>query len=304
MAMKKIVIRTADVPAFLSVFAYIKLRTNIDRLFRRLPQPLNQVHELPLTFPVTALQQAAEQALTQYGSYGWLSSQGRSRSSYQSLSLTHNPNIRDPAVTEFNSTLGSSFIAPGSYFYGNIRTWLKLRGRMKNSYYDSYAFNQPNTVAREQFGDLFGHFKRTVIRSRLSVIRAGAKDSTNPEYLLHRDEPVYENIRINIPLTQSPDHYLQYRGEDINLKLGKAYTWDTNQPHRVHGVDGTDRTNLVLGFSPWFDYDAKQQTWISNEYYGECHPIEMVQNGWVADILKVRVASLNNSKDTLCHNAS
>jgi hypothetical protein len=207
-------------------------------------------------------------------------------------------------VTEFNCTLGSSFIAPGSFFYGNVRTWLKLRGRMKNSYYDSYAFNQPNTVAREQFGDLFGHFKRTVIRSRLSVIRAGAKDSTNPEYLLHRDEPVYENIRINIPLTQSPDHYLQYRGEDINLKLGKAYTWDTNQPHRVHGVDGTDRTNLVLGFSPWFDYDAKQQTWISNEYYGECHPIEMVQNGWVADILKVRVASLNNSKDTLCHNAS
>jgi hypothetical protein len=207
-------------------------------------------------------------------------------------------------VTEFNSTLGSSFIAPGSYFYGNIRTWLKLRGRMKNSYYDSYAFNQPNTVAREQFGDLFGHFKRTVIRSRLSVIRAHARDSTNPEYLLHRDEPVYENIRINIPLTQSPDHYLQYRGEDINLKLGKAYTWDTNQPHRVHGVDGTDRTNLVLGFSPWFDYDAEHEAWISNEYYGECHPIEMVKNGWVADILKVRVASLNNSKDTLCHNAS
>jgi hypothetical protein len=285
MAMKKIVIRTADVPSFLSVFAYIKLRTDIERLFRRLPQPLNQVHELPLTFSVTALQQAAEQALTQYGSYGWLSSQGRSRSSYQSLSLTHNPDIRDPAVTEFNSTLGSSFIDPGSYFYGNIRTWLKLRGCIKNSYYDSYAFNQPNTVARKQFGDFLSHFSRSMIRSRLSVIRAGARDSLHPDYLLHRDEPVYENIRVNIPLTVSPRHYLQYNDQDVNLKLGQAYTWDTNQSHRVHGVDSTDRINLVLGFSPWFDYDAEQQAWVSNEYYGECHPIEMVQQGLVSNII-------------------
>jgi hypothetical protein len=269
------------------VFAYLKLRTNIDQLFGRLPQPANQVHECELNYPVGALQQAAEQALTQYGSYGWLSSQGRSRSSYQSLSLTHNPNICDPAVTEFNSTLGSSFIGNQSFFYGNVRTWLKLRGRMKNSYYDSYAFNQPNTVAREQFGEFFGHFKRTLIRSRMSVIRAHALDSANPDYLLHRDEPVYENIRINIPLTQSPKHYLQYRGQDINLKLGQAYTWDTNQPHRVHGIDGTDRINLVLGFSPWFDYDAEQQAWASNEYYGECHPIEMVQQGWVSNIVGV-----------------
>ena len=304
MTMKKIVIRTADVPPFLSVFSYIKLRTNIERLFQRLPQPANQVHECELNYPIGTLQQAAEQALALYGSYGWLSSQGRSRSSYQSLSLTHNPHIRDPAVTEFNSTLGSSFINNQSFFYGNVRTWLALRGRLKNSYYDSYAFNQPNTVAREQFGDLLSHLPRTLIRSRLSVIRAHAQDSTNPDYLLHRDEPVYENIRINIPLTQSPDHYLQYRGADINLKLGRAYTWDTNQSHRVHGVDHADRTNLVLGFSPWFDYDAEHEAWVSNEYYGECHPIEMVQNGWVADILKVKVSSLNNSKDTLCHNAS
>ena len=287
MAIKKIVIRTADVPRFFSVFLYIRYRTDIERRFRRLPQPLNQVHGMQLNLSTTALQQSAEEALAQYGSYGWLSRQGRSRSSYQSLSLTHNPDIRDPAVTEFNSTLGSSFIDPGSYFYGNIRTWLKLRGRLKNSYYDSYAFNQPNIVTQELFGNLHSHFDRTMIRSRLSVIRAGAVDSVNPDYLLHRDEPVYENIRINIPLTVSPAHYLQYNGRDINLELGQAYTWDTNQPHRVHGVDATDRINLVLGFSPWFDYDAEQEAWVSNEYYGECHPIEMVRQGWVADIIKV-----------------
>jgi hypothetical protein len=304
MAIKKIVIRTADVPRFLSVFSYIKYRTDIERRFKRLPQPVDQVLAQPLALDVTVLQQAGQQALAQYGSYGWLSSQGRSGSSYQSLSLTHNPHTNDPNVTEFNSTLGSSFINNQSFFYGNVRTWLALRGCMKNSYYDSYAFNQPNTVMLALFGNLHSHFRRTMIRSRLSVIRAHARDSVNPDYLLHRDEPVYENVRINIPLTASPNHYLQYRSEDINLELGKAYTWDTNQPHRVHGVDSTDRINLVLGFSPWFDYDTEQQAWVSNEYYGECHPIEMVQQGWIADIITVQNTLLNKQKETLCHNAS
>jgi hypothetical protein len=290
MPIKKIVIRTADVPGFLSVFSYIKCRTDIQQRFRRLPRPPNQVHHMPLNYPVLALAKSAQHALEKYGMYGWLSRQGRSCSSYQSLSLTHNPSINDPAVNELNSTLGSSFISNRSFFYGNIGTWLSLRGQLKNSYYDSYAFNQPNTVAREQFGDFLSYFKRTLIRSRLSVIRAGARDSANPDYLLHQDEPVYENVRINIPLSTSPNHYLQYNGENINLKLGQAYTWDTNQPHRVHGIDHTDRINLVLGFSPWFDYDQEQQAWISNEYYGECHPIEMVQQGWVADIIGAETA--------------
>jgi hypothetical protein len=290
MPIKKIVIRTADVPGFLSVFSYIKYRTDIQQRFRRLPQPPNQVHHVRLNYPVSVLAESAQHALEKYGMYGWLSRQGRSRSSYQSLSLTHNPSINDPAVNELNSTLGSSFINNRSFFYGNIGTWLSLRGQLKNSYYDSYAFNQPNIVTQKFFGDFQKHFRRTMIRSRLSVIRAGAQDSANPDYLLHRDEPVYENVRINIPLTASPNHYLQYNGEDINLELGQAYTWDTNQPHRVHGVDHTDRINLVLGFSPWFDYDPEQQAWISNEYYGECHPIEMVQQGWVAGIIGTETA--------------
>lgn len=285
--MSKIVIRVKDVPAFCSVFSWIKLRTNIEKCFRRLSKPSNSVHELKLKYPVNALKLAATRALNKYGSYGWLSAQGRARnSSYQSLSLTHNPNINDSAVNEFNCTLGSSFINNNSFFYGNLQTFILLRGRLKNSYYDSYGFNEPNSIILNYFQDFHSHFKRTMIRSRLSIIRSNAIDSKNPDYLLHKDEPVYENVRINIPITTSPNHYLQYNNTDINLRLEHAYTWDTNQPHRVHGVDSADRINLVLGFSPWFDYVPEEQIWISNEYYGECHPIEMVRMGLVADIVQ------------------
>ena len=230
--------------------------------------------------------QSANAAISRYGCYGWLSRQGRSDSSYRSLSLTHNPLINDPNVTELNSTLGSSLIDNRSFFYGNFGTWLKLRGRLRDSYYDSYAFNQPNAIIKEFFSDFHSHFNRTMIRSRLSVICSGANDSLNPDYLLHKDEPVYENIRVNIPVTLSPKHYLQYGGYDINMRLGHAYTWDTNQPHRVHGVDNTNRINLVLGFSPWFDYVPEDRVWVSNEYYGEVHPIEMVRSGLIVDVVQ------------------
>ena len=67
MPIKKIVIRTADVPGFLSVFSYIKYRTDIQQRFRRLPSPPNQVHHLPLNYPVSALAKSAQHVLEKYG---------------------------------------------------------------------------------------------------------------------------------------------------------------------------------------------------------------------------------------------
>lgn len=278
----KIVIRPDDVPNSHTIWSYIESHTNVVELFNKFdPQPYS-VYELTLDYSIKQIQAAAESALQTYGSYGWLSSQGRSNGSYKSLSLTYNPHINDSEVNEFNSTLGSSGIVRNKFFYGSKQTIEELN-YIKNSYYDTYAFNQPNAIISEYLSDFYSHFKRTLIRSRLSVIQAYATDSKHPKYMLHKDEPVYENIRINIPVTGSPDHYLQIENTDINMIPGYAYTWDTHQPHRVHGVNEEDRINLVLGFSPWFDYHPEEDIWVSNEYYGECHPIEMVKLGYVIE---------------------
>lgn len=51
--------------------------------------------------------------------------------------------------------------------------------------------------------------------------------------------------------------------------------------HRVYavGAPATDRVHLVLGFSPWFDYDAHERVWRSNAWYGKVHPLDLWAGG-------------------------
>jgi hypothetical protein len=68
-----------------------------------------------------------------------------------------------------------------------------------------------------------------------------------------------------------------------HLPVGNMYTWDTNVPHRAYPDSNEDksRTHLVLGFSPWFDYDQNEDCYFSNEFYGEMHPLDMLVSGKV-----------------------
>lgn len=280
--MKRIEIRLDDVPSYGTVFQYIRYKTDIAKRFAKLDKGRkDDLIELSFSYPIDQLDKQCQSAVREFGTYGWLSKQGRSKSSYRSLSLVFNPELDDPQTNQYNSTLGSSKIDAGKYFYGSLKTFIGLRGRIKDSYYDSYGFNTPNLPCKDNLGDFTKTFKCTQIRSRLSIIRANAVDSLSPDYLLHKDEPVYENLRINIPLTETHKHFLQIGGHDYVLKRGKAYTWNTNKPHRVFGVSTEDRANLVLGFSPWFDYIPEERKWVSNAYYGELHPLDMVKQGLV-----------------------
>jgi hypothetical protein len=42
----------------------------------------------------------------------------------------------------------------------------------------------------------------------------------------------------------------------------------------------------VLGFCPWFDYNAEEDSWTSNEFYGEMHPIDMLVGGHIHEKIK------------------
>jgi hypothetical protein len=47
------------------------------------------------------------------------------------------------------------------------------------------------------------------------------------------------------------------------------------------------RIHLVLGFSPWFDYDAENDTWAPNSYFGKLHPFDMVAEGILSPHLRL-----------------
>ena len=47
--------------------------------------------------------------------------------------------------------------------------------------------------------------------------------------------------------------------------------------------DVQKRVNIVFGISPWFDWNEEDQSWESNQYYGEVHPIDMLHEGFLVD---------------------
>jgi hypothetical protein len=65
------------------------------------------------------------------------------------------------------------------------------------------------------------------------------------------------------------------------FKAGIGYSWDTNLPHRACSMNANapDRAAIILGFSPWFDYDPDSDTWAPNEFFGKKHPLQMLVDG-------------------------
>lgn len=249
---------------------------------------------------LAGLRAAAREAIQRYGLHGFLNSNGREPGDYESLSLTYNPDLRDPGIRDVHqSTLGGSDILPEEYY--NDTTHLNRRGRKlkrlsdtANTYFDTYGFRLLTPAARiGALGEFFAGCGLSPVRSRLSVLYGDRGDQIGFNFGWHCDESVFENLRINIPLVAHPSYRLQIEhradvpAEDSRhmslhyLKTGYAYTFDTNRPHRVFPLRPCRimRVHLVLGFAPWFRYDARSDTWSPNEYYGRVHPFDIVRRG-------------------------
>lgn len=100
----------------------------------------------------------------------------------------------------------------------------------------------------------------------------------------HVDEPIFHNLRFNIPLVTDKNYYLEIQSEDFSydqhLNVGSGYVWDTIRPHRAYAksTPSIDRAHIVFGFTPWFSYNFQTDSWKANEYWG-MHPFEMVKQG-------------------------
>ena len=220
------------------------------------------------------------EAIQRFGFHGWTNKSilQPNISKYGGLSFVYNPKHLDE-MDKNSSTLGTSRNTIDQFYDYNTTNTPNL----KNSYLDTYSFTE-NTDLRN-FGYikdfLDSRSKRTLIRSRLGVIKAGNPNFKFNEYAWHRDEQICVNIRINIPIVTELDYLFQLRDEEpYHLETGYAYTWDTTHPHRVYHFAETtkDRIHFVLGYSPWFDFDKENQCWIKNEFWGK-HPIQMVMDG-------------------------
>lgn len=168
--------------------------------------------------------------------------------------------------------------------------------REKDSYFDTWSYTRWTSAATDSgIRDLLGNTRCQVLRSRVAWQRGAFRSyritpENNDRYTWHSDEPIVHNLRINIPIKTSAAFGLEIKeSPPVILEAGHAYTWDSNIVHRQIQVDNSskeDRINMIVGFNPWFDWDESRQAWVSNEYYGRMHPLDMALEGLVIPGMK------------------
>lgn len=278
--------KVSEVPNELPVFQALAKRYNFAEAVADVSTKIAGLRAIPLVNQ-NALTTTVLELVKKHGLFPQRNSDG-SATGYDSLSLVYNPNVVEGQWQ--NATLGSEKLKASEFYWGKASTFSKV-GDLKNSYYDSYGFSCLSPAGIELQSHL--EFKRNLIRSRISAIRANTKATTGFTFGWHKDEPVFENFRFNIPITTSPEYLLQIEKErekpfyysrtmdTAHLDIGNGYFWDTSLPHRVYSssLGRIDRINIVLGFSPWFDYNQDNDEWLPNQFFGKKHPFDMMYDG-------------------------
>ena len=259
---------------------YILHNTDTPKIWEKVRQDFseNKLAFLIKDFDQKKLTEDTVSALDTIGFHSWATSTyGNNNQKYGGLSFVYNPNHIDSVVNEA-STLGTPKAPARDFFdYKNIKN-------IKNSYLDTYGFTEPTKLANYGYiKEFLTRGQRTLIRSRLGVIKAGIQNVFYDHYAWHVDESIYLNLRLNIPITTEPNYLFQIKNEEpyhLDIGEGKAYSWNTAIPHRVFhkGTTTKDRINFVLGYSPWFDFDKENRCWVENDFYGK-HPFQMLLDG-------------------------
>lgn len=193
---------------------------------------------------------------------------------YKGFSLTYNKDYigdRGP----YNQTMGTKEMTQ-VYRIKNEENFPNI---IKNTYYDTFGFRHVHPVVSKYFSDLFAKFNCGLSRSRVSYFYPHLTKLPDTSGI-HVDELPLYLLRVNIPLKTNNNHILKVDGEDAygnklsfekHLEVGKAYIWNTIIPHQVtvkeETTDTEPRIHLVLGLTPWLDYNEPNDEWTFNSNY-------------------------------------
>lgn len=272
-------------PAHLSLFQWIYEQSDFATAVCDVSASalMTDVIELPHKIDIPSLVKDTLAALETFGTKGWQTTNGQSQA-YGGLSMVYNPDLID-TIDANQHTLGTRANTPDQFYYDSTENFRSVR----NTYFDSYGFRTlAPCIAETNLKKFINEFHLSPTRSRIAVLDADMHDRVGEEFLWHKDETVFENLRINVPIDTDTSFLFQLENQmPIHLELGKMYTWDTNLPHRVYATSKSTkkRTHLVLGFSPWIDYIEKDDAFVINRHFGKTHPFDILLDGFAHGLI-------------------
>jgi hypothetical protein len=269
-----------DCPSNLNFIEYIKKNTPwedaVNSVSYRDTEPQNLFVK-----SITNYTEILDEILFLYNTVGSVYWRSQDSKSIYGLSLSYNPE-NDPIDWKC-----ASFGHPRYKKFSNTDYFAQPNKDQhtapKNDYLDSYGFRKllPEINSCFELLNLFESFSSSILRVTSRTIDGSY---CFPSYAnnggMHKDDSIFEMVRLNICLSTDGNFGLQYIDKDpVFPTPGEMYAINSNVEHRVYVNNFTNfqRTHLVIGISPWLNYDTQSDSWTLNEYFGKVHPLDLVK---------------------------
>ena len=221
------------------------------------------------------LYKSVKSAEAEIGTQGFMIN-GKESTGYGGFSLVYNPNYKGANPSLYHQTLGDPKLLTASSQEDNTKENSKIY-EGPDSYYDTYGFTSRMPIIEKYFGGLFSSLYGAVMRSRVSYLDSKYFNFDNPKQNWHIDEYAWQMIRVIIPVRTSDNFIIRINGDDgigtslqteFCPELGKVYMWNNRIPHQMAPLEVRDdpRIYIIIGFSPWFNFENGQ--YVPNENWG------------------------------------
>jgi len=198
---------------------------------------------------------------------GWRTKHGVNEA-YKGFGLTYNPTFFEKSENIYHQGFGSKLL---NQVYGLQKDSGDFK-QLKDTYHDTFGFRKIDDVIQKYLGFFLDKFNFHISRSRVAYF-FGHKQTPNENTGWHVDEPTCQLLRVNIPLQTSKEYVIQWNNKTYILETGKAYLWNTRVEHRATIISKPEkeepRINVVMGLTPWLNYDKNTDTYTKSKYFGK-----------------------------------
>lgn len=277
------VFNMSDVPNDKSVIDWVKPIVDWDKAVSKFETQFDPSLKVPgLSFSSETIESEIRYL---YGKCHPICWKSRNNPMLYGLSLSCNPD-HDPSMQKGGSFGHERYRTETTANYYKAVQEDKVN-RVKGDYLDSYGFRKilPQATELESLMNLLSGFNLPIIRSTIRTtngylcVKADTENSG-----MHQDDSPFEVLRVNLCITNNGHYGFQYSGlEPVIPEPGSHMVINTDHDHRVwyRQPSHFQRTHIIIGLSPWLDYDEVNDSWSPNEFFGEIHPYDMVRQGLI-----------------------